>query len=665
MKYLKKTTALLLSVLLLFSAMVTGFTVTADDKTATITVAAVEAQASANVDVPVKITTTAGVEAVIFTVTVDEGLTVNDTVYGEGFAEQYKDVYNNEYTFALTADGVTGEDIDLVTFNVTVPAEAEAETAYAITVSNATAAGWDAETGEFDIVIATNNGSVTVLAEDEECDHANVNTDDAVSYVEFTETGITYYENCPDCGEKAIISTDSSEVAAIVAGKALDQTYYSAVNVKEGTTFNVNLDIPEGYDETDVMFAYVDGDKILANGLVATMQDGNPANGEYPFVASCVDGVATFDVDFAGTFIAFIPKNVDDIKASSAAKQSTNFSAESEVTLIFVLPKAGVRKDGVDVFSSYYGVITHHAYTIGDATNTENIVNKTVYVEEKYSTDSGYGFPYSVAPMAMGDDVDCAFYGVRDGIDYFIREKMAYSMVAYAAGSAGFNNSTTDGKKLAYKALLADMLYYGNEVQEYFGYRTNAMIGESSVADYITEWKSEHADAFPAELDTVENVQDPKLFRISKAFSAESRTELDYIVNITRSDNNDFLNNYGLEEVKNMTYQFEVDGVMQDNVIVYSEEDTDNFIHYEANKRYMIVCDALTSIDYNKIVKLHVQYGGRDVLTSEYSVNHYCSEKWTSTGAAPSGSANSNGGQLARALYYYGVSAEGYFLYQA
>ena len=170
MKYLKKTTALLLSVLLLFSAMVTGFTVTADGNTATITAAAVEAQAGANVDVPVTVDTT-GLTAAIFTVTVD-GLVVDSYAFGDDFTEVYTDVYNNEYTFAVTAkaDADVAGTATVVTLNVAVPANAEAGTVLGVTVSDATAADY----AEDYVAVATANGSVTVKAatpDVPECEH--------------------------------------------------------------------------------------------------------------------------------------------------------------------------------------------------------------------------------------------------------------------------------------------------------------------------------------------------------------------------------------------------------------------------------------------------------------------------------------------------------------
>ena len=172
MKYLKKTTALLLSVLLLFSAMVTGVTVTAEGNTATITVTSVEDVAGANVDVPVKITTT-GVLGLDFEV--NSELEVNSYTIGENFEEVYpdEDFYNNSKQFVLLAKGtedVAGEDVVVLTLNVAIPADAEEAATYNITLSNAVVTNY----AEEDIVTATNDGSVTVKAatpDVPECEH--------------------------------------------------------------------------------------------------------------------------------------------------------------------------------------------------------------------------------------------------------------------------------------------------------------------------------------------------------------------------------------------------------------------------------------------------------------------------------------------------------------
>lgn len=183
MKYLKKTTALLLSVLLLFSAMVTGVTVTAEGNTATITAATVEAEAGANVDVPVTVETT-GLAAAIFTVTVD-GLVVNSYAFGDDFTEVYTDVYNNEYTFAVTAkaDADVAGTATVVTLNVAVPVNAEEGTVLDVTVADATAADY----AEADVAVATVNGSVTVKAAEIEDTKYTVTFKDADGTVLKTE----------------------------------------------------------------------------------------------------------------------------------------------------------------------------------------------------------------------------------------------------------------------------------------------------------------------------------------------------------------------------------------------------------------------------------------------------------------------------------------------
>ncbi len=713
MKYLKKTTALLLSVLLLFSALVTGATVIAEGESATITVAPVEAAAGETVDVGVTISTTAAIEAVGFTVTVDEALTVNSETLGDAFAEEAKDVYKNEYTYALTADAVTGE-LALVTFNVTVPAEAEAEATYTITVSEATAAGWDeVNATEFDIAVATFNGGVTVPApqcehadltytsnedgthdatcngcvdytvENEpcdvagengacskcgyvavtECDHANADTTDAVSYVEFTETGITYYEICPDCGEQVVTSTDSSENAVTVAGKASSIVDYKAINVTEAGNYSVDF---AGYDATNVKFAYVDGDKIKANGTHTSLTDrdatSNGANGENPFYADYVDGMANIEAPFAGIFLVFIPKDVEAVNVISNASMSTTYSAESKINLVFYLRRDRLVYNSEKVFSDFYGEITHHAYTMGDTTNTVKEIYATTYIDEQYNTDDYDAFPYAVAAMQMGDSVDCKYYGVRDGIDYLIRDKVNHSVVTYAASSSGFAGSSVTAEKKTY---LANMLRYGTQCQKKFGYALGIYIAEDSrIATYVSDNVTSYADNIDdvtvvESTSTYKQVNGVNLFGISKSFAAESITQLVFIVNFGGKTGR-FLDVYGEEEVKNVTYKFSVDGEMLDEVIEFSEDeaDIDVFQKY-SDTQYMIKCNALTAVDHAKEVVLYGYYNGEEVIRSTYSINTHCKTKWNDTGAGAV--ADGHSGNLNRSLYYYGESAKIYF----
>lgn len=242
MKYLKKTTALLLSVLLLFSAMVTGFTVTADGNTATITAAAVEAQAGANVDVPVTVDTT-GLTAAIFTVTVD-GLVVNSYAFGDDFKEVYTDVYNNEYTFAVTAkaDADFAGTATVVTLNVAVPANAAAGTVLGVTVADATAADY----AEAYVAVATANGSVTVKAAEVECDHANAEATVATQPTKDAEGVMTY--TC-ECGHSWTETIDiPTNIVTLNANAKLQHNLTLADRVYDRFVFSVKQFSNLGYD---------------------------------------------------------------------------------------------------------------------------------------------------------------------------------------------------------------------------------------------------------------------------------------------------------------------------------------------------------------------------------------------------------------------------------
>lgn len=201
MKYLKKTTALLLTVLLLFSAMVTGFTVSAEANTATITAAAVEVEASGTVNVPVKVTTT-GLAAAVLTITVDDALTIDEDsiVNGEQFAIQASDVYNNVITVAVTAAGdanVVGTDIALISFDVTAPAEA-AE-AMPITVAATDTSDW----AEAAVTVSTVDGSVTIASEHVHTEGELISATPAVgdaSHNHVTDGSVVFA--CATCGEQ-------------------------------------------------------------------------------------------------------------------------------------------------------------------------------------------------------------------------------------------------------------------------------------------------------------------------------------------------------------------------------------------------------------------------------------------------------------------------------
>lgn len=495
-----------------------------------------------------------------------------------------------------------------------------------------------------------------------ECAH-DINTTDNVNFVKFTAEGIEHYEVCGLCDEEIVTSVDTSANAVTVAGKASSIVAYKAINVKAAGNYSIDF---AGYTDTNVKFAYVAGDKIKANGTHSSLTDKDAtnvgANGENPFYADYVDGTANIEAPFAGIFLAFIPKDVEAVNVISNASMSTSYSAESKINLVFYLRRDRLVYNSQNVFSDFYGEITHHAYTMGDTSNTVKNVYAITYIDTQYNTDVYDAFPYAVAAMQMGDSVDCKYYGVRDGIDYLIRDKVNHSVVTYAASTSGFAGASTTAEKKTY---LANMLRYGTQCQKKFGYRLGVYISEDSriatyVADNITEYADDIDDITVVESSSeYKQVNGVNLFGISKSFAAESITQLVFIVNFGGKDGR-FLDVYGEDEVKNVTYKFSVDGVMLDEVIEFSADvaDKDVFEKYSTTQ-YMVKCNALTAVDHAKEVVLYGYYNGEEVIKSTYSINTHCKAKWNDTGAGAV--ADGHSGNLNRALYYYGESAKDYF----
>lgn len=197
MKLVKKSLAVLLSVLLMLSVLAVGFTVFAGG-TAAITVSQVEAAKGATVNVPIKITTT-GMWGVKLDVTIPSELTLataDGYTLGANFQDAYVDFDDGVFQLILMNSAianVTGTDLDLVTLNLKVADTATlGDKAITVSVDEGNAIDKD----EQDVELTLTDGKVTVI-----CPHTRTEIRDDVAAC-CDQPGYTGDTWCLDCGTK-------------------------------------------------------------------------------------------------------------------------------------------------------------------------------------------------------------------------------------------------------------------------------------------------------------------------------------------------------------------------------------------------------------------------------------------------------------------------------
>ena len=500
-----------------------------------------------------------------------------------------------------------------------------------------------------------------VAEEETECEHS-YDAADNVNFVEFTAEGIVHYENCTICGEKVVTSTDTSADAVTVAGKALNQSYVSAINVTAAGTY----DIPVTQSD-DLQVAYVDGDKIYANAYNANHNDDNIANGENainlagtaPYSNGVLTGITdtvNVTVDFTGIIMAFVPANVSKLPTANIGMGSA-YDLGSSIGMLFK-----VNKTNLTNFESVYALIDHDAYS----GNTPAPIVDLLMTDFKLDGNF-YTFTYNIMASQMGDDVTCDFYGTLDGVEYLLRQKYNFSFVSYATGSVGYGGSDAE-----FKTLLSTMLQYGAVAQKSFLYRTDELVTDNALivaGDYLTVYQAAETIARD-EIDYVTSVTNyfnedgstpataDRLCGMGKGLNCESTVEIYYAVNLAKfktnrpdADLNDIrFSIYYKEPSKTET---EMPFVVVDELTIADAYKVDgDYYYFKADK---IVASMMCS--ESKIV---AQLGDYVFCESVYSVNSYNYNNYDSPNDVATGSLATLG-DLCKAIATYGATARAYF----
>jgi len=494
----------------------------------------------------------------------------------------------------------------------------------------------------------TVNFLAPVAEEETECEHS-YDAADNVNFVEFTAEGIVHYENCTICGEKVVTSSDTSADAVTVAGKALNQSYVSAINVTAGDTYT--FDVTE---TTNLMYAYVNGDDIIANAATnfhTSLNDGDLTNGENPFAATVSGDTVTLTTDFAGIFIAFVPKDTTRLQTNGTIGMNTYFSLESSIAMDLAINTKNI----TTAFDDYYAIVNHQKYS-----GTEALPVEDVRIDEYTVNGTYYRFNYSVAAKEINDEISYRWYGVVDGVDYLLRERVNYTLVNYAANQ--YSNANADA---GLKTLLSTLFKYGATAQQYFNYHNT----EETLVTSNPLIASHYETYPPADVIALEDIDkmettgsthlDPnnKLFGYGRGLNCESTVEIYFGVKCL-----DFFNANPDADISKFTFVVsylesanETAGTFTTETLTYE----DAYKVTESEKRYFFRVDKIAAAMMNSEAKIDVYYDGEWQSGCNYTINNYLYTNYSKTNTNTGGTANL--GDICKAIATYGDAARDYF----
>ena len=247
-------------------------------------------------------------------------------------------------------------------------------------------------------------------------------------------------------------------------------------------------------------------------------------------------------------------------------------------------------------------------------------IGKTYTIRDYFIDENGlycFYFP-GVTPQCMGDNISATLYATY-GTKAYSHTVASYSVLKYCT------NQLSKSPDAKLKALLSDLLVYGEKSQLYMNYKTDQL---------VTKGLSLSPSTFPG-LDSSFDQQkltgttDPNVKWSSAGLVLSNNMVMRFAITTTNPEN--------------YTYEITISG----RTSVFTHEDL-----VEENGKYYLYYRGIKATEFNKPVTAVIKYNGTPiskVLT--YSVNTYIYKNQALTNAL---------GDMLRATYNYGKSAESY-----
>lgn len=270
---------------------------------------------------------------------------------------------------------------------------------------------------------------------------------------------------------------------------------------------------------------------------------------------------------------------------------------------------------GESITVNYYATLEDE---YKEATMQFTMNEKVVPVKGEHVEGNEYRFSFEgVSPQCMTDEIKAQLVceeEILDTYDSFTIRSYCDSLLASDAVTLGMSGD----KYVAMKTLVADLLEYGAMSQTYRNYKTDALAnknitGQREFVALTNEWKA-------APTNTGENV---KITAGGVWFANVNKLYLKFTT----------------KDISNTTLEF--DGK------IYTSED----FELVSDNTYIFYSDSILPSEFGVEKTAQFKYGDTVETSITYSVNHYVYAKQTQETAM---------GNLARALYNYGISAVAY-----
>lgn len=308
--------------------------------------------------------------------------------------------------------------------------------------------------------------------------------------------------------------------------------------------------------------------------------------------------------------------SISDVKiadVSANLTQESGTSVEINITSVEITDASITLGESITV--NYYATLPDE---YSKATMQFTMNEKTVSVEGELVEGNEYRFAFEgVSPQCMTDEIKAQLtYGeeVLDTHDSFTIRSYCDSLLSSDATTLG----KSEEQYTAMKTLIADMLQYGAMSQTYRNYKTDALAnnnitGQREFVALEDQWK-----AVPT--NTGNNI---KITAGGVWFANVNKLYLKF----TTTD------------ISNTTLEF--DGK------TYTSED----FELVSGNTYIFYSDAIVPSEFGVGKAAQFKYGETVEASITYSINHYVYAKQGQ---------NTDMGNLAKALYNYGVSAVAY-----
>ena len=270
--------------------------------------------------------------------------------------------------------------------------------------------------------------------------------------------------------------------------------------------------------------------------------------------------------------------------------------------------------------------------------STEYDVIQLELVPEATSSYKGYvQFKYrGIAAKEMGDAVQAVLYATKEGVEYHSKTD------SYAVSTYAYNKIREEGAKASLKKLLVDMLNYGAQAQEHFGYNVSNPVNGDLTTD---EQKLGTQDDVTLVSNGSYQKMDGAVIEIAgKTLSLESSIEIKYFMTLPET--------YVKENARLELEYTDIKGNTHKKTVLGKDFGFSSGYHTAS-------FDQIATKDAFQVVTAKLYDGDKLAYEDYYSIETYCFNK--TQGEEPTAADKISLRKVCRAMMKYCKSAEEHF----